>query len=313
MDDPFGGLSRGGRPRLLTSGHRLHGGIPVNRSCCALYLGRCALRRATVAPWHGGLEWEWIVIVSSRFSGMRSVQVKCRMKHPYPNASVDQICNEWFERRLGEPLCRPGSGLFAGVAPRASMIAAARARLRLQAVDCGADGGGRHAVTLEVVADEQVARSSRGEQRRPAGGEPLVVDEPGPLGGRDRLAAHGGCRAAVGEPPLQRRRRVISGTERPQRDVARLEPPQLPPQRPRRGAVEPGADREAPRVDGLQREDAPGPTVELDGNAARPAGTEGGDDGSRSSEPAPCSRAGTPASTPRPEPRPRPVPRPRSG
>ena len=104
MDDPFDGLSRGGWPRLLTSGHRLHGGIPVNRSCCALYLGRCALRRAAVAPRGGGLGWERIVIVSGRFSGMRSVQVKCRMKLSYPTASGDQIRNERFEGRLGEPL-----------------------------------------------------------------------------------------------------------------------------------------------------------------------------------------------------------------
>ena len=51
------------RPRLLTSGHRLHGGLPVNRSCCVLYLGRRALRRARVMP-QVGFELEWMFIVA---------------------------------------------------------------------------------------------------------------------------------------------------------------------------------------------------------------------------------------------------------
>ena len=41
-----------------------------------------------VAPWHGGVELEWVVMIIGRFSGMRSVQEKCRMKLPYPNPSV---------------------------------------------------------------------------------------------------------------------------------------------------------------------------------------------------------------------------------
>ena len=59
---------------------------------------------------------------------------------------------------------------------------------------------------------------------------------------------------------------------------ARLDPAQLAPQGTSRDPVEGDADHEAAGVDRLHWENPPGPTVELDGDAARPAGTERSDD-----------------------------------
>ena len=65
---------------------------------------------------------------------------------------------------------------------------------------------------------------------------------------------------------------MVASPQRPQRDPARLEPPQLATEGTRRRPVERPADGEAGDVDRLERDDAPGRAVELDRDAARARG-----------------------------------------
>ena len=131
------------------------------------------------------------------------------MKLLYPNASAARSATSRFEGRLREALCSE-------VARRSRAPAASLddrrgpGRLRLEPTDRDLGRVAGNAMALEVVGDQQIARAAAGEKRRPARGEPLIVDEPRPLHRlyrrlvARRARCHGRRAAARGTPSCGR-------------------------------------------------------------------------------------------------------------
>src|SRR4029078_3713768 len=111
-------------PRLLTSTHRLHGGLPVGT-------GRAvSLSRLVGPPQRGGAaahRWIRVGVTHGKPGfGMRSVQVKCRMKLSYPNASEARFAMMVSSAASENPRDARQRAVF-GVLPRAATITSARA------------------------------------------------------------------------------------------------------------------------------------------------------------------------------------------
>jgi hypothetical protein len=182
----------------------------------------------------------------------------------------DEFRNERLDGDLGEP-ARNQVSQGAG-RPAASLHDGRGAsRFRLEAPDGRSGQIVGNPVPLEIIGDEKVTGAARGEQARPLDGEAAIVDETGPLRGLDRLAGHGTPCAAIDEPPLQRRYRVLAGTKRPQRDDPCFVPPELTADCPGGDTIEASSDGETRRVDGLEWHDPPRAAVQLDRHASRTA------------------------------------------
>ena len=78
---------------------------------------------------------------------------------------------------------------------------------------------------LEVGGDHAVPGAAFGEDRRTFAREASVVDEPCTLGRRKRFATHARSSTSLRKTLVERRNRVVAGTESPERLAPYLEPP----------------------------------------------------------------------------------------
>src|SRR5690348_11922577 len=148
---------------------------------------------------------------------------------------------------------------------------------------------------LEGEADRRVPVAPGGERRRPRGGHPSVVDEPGPLERFQRVVPRLGPEAAVREPLLDSTAGEVAMAEGARGDTEGLGPAQLPPERPGGLAVERAPDAKPRPHDRACGKEAPGSAVELHLDpVARPL-AQRGDDRHYSSGSAPSPPAATAA------------------
>lgn len=134
----------------------------------------------------------------------------------------------------------------------------------LEQVEDGTNRLVRHSMLLEIIRDQVISGPSRCKRARAVLREASVIDESRALRGLDSLAPDRRSRTLVGESLLERSDRMVARSQSPQRLRFGLEPAKSPSERPRGRTIERAPNREAGRVNGLERHDAPPATVEID-------------------------------------------------
>jgi hypothetical protein len=175
--------------------------------------------------------------------------------------------NETLERFLAEAACGKPAGCSDATASACGVLA--------RAVALGLEGSERRrdrllgdAVALELGVDGGVTPAALRQGSGPAGGEALVVDEPGAFERLERGVALGRCDAALLESLLEAPRAVVAVPERPRRGRERLVAAPLAAEQSQPRPVELLADAEPGPDDDLEWQRAPANAVELDRDAA---------------------------------------------
>ena len=120
--------------------------------------------------------------------------------------ALDRLLGEAFSREVAR---RSGPSAALGDDALSSSI------LRLHASKCFFDQLGSDAPSLEVVADEEIARAAPGEELRAPPGEPSVVDRTGARQPLDRLPPYGRGHVPPRQPFLELSLRQIAVRDRP--------------------------------------------------------------------------------------------------
>src|SRR5436190_15972687 len=125
---------------------------------------------------------------------------------------------------------------------------------RLQSRHGGGGGLGRDRAPAQVGSDRGIAISAPRQQLGATCREAGVVDEPGPLEGRDRVLAGGGGMTRPQQPLLERLARAVARGEGPRGRGERSRPPHLSPQFPRGRPVQLTPDGEPRPPDAVHRQ-----------------------------------------------------------
>ena len=217
------------------------------------------------------------------------MQVKCRMKLSYPNASAARSATIGSSAASENPFATRGSEPFSGSCPgrrrscRPGPPPARAPSIASRTSSAGTPCRSRSSPISRSPAPRAASCAARCTAKRRSSTRPARCAA-STVSRRTAAACPARRAAARATPPCGRApaapaaRRLRASSRRSSRPSARAV-----------GRSSVPTDREPGAVDRLERHDAPRRAVELDGDPARPAGTERSDDRD-SHRRAPCSR-----------------------